>query len=159
VLVHQTTEVIHERLEIPEGTHEVIKQRAYMRDKGAFMTDWHEEHIPEFKLIADQALSIANQQSDTYDMEITHLWGQLYNEGDFQESHDHVPHDYTFVFYVNTPEGSSPIVFDASMEELHPRPGSLLVFPGWVKHSVPKNKCEGRSIIAGNFSVPHNIYP
>ena len=92
-------------------------------------------------------------------MKLTHLWGQLYNEGDFQESHDHVPHDYTFVFYVNTPEGSSPIVFDSSMEEIQPTSGMLLVFPGWVKHSVPKNKCEGRSIIAGNLSVPDNLYP
>ncbi len=159
MLVHQTAEVIRDSIEVPEGLHDIIIQRAYMRDKGAFMTDWHEEHIKEFKLIAEVARGIANEHSDTYDMKLTHLWGQLYNEGDFQESHDHVPHDYTFVFYVNTPEGSSPIVFDSSMEEIQPTSGMLLVFPGWVKHSVPKNKCEGRSIIAGNLSVPDNIYP
>ena len=39
------------------------------------------------------------------------LWGQYYKKNQYQESHSHHPHHWAFVYYVNTPEGASPLIF------------------------------------------------
>ena len=79
------------------------------------------------------------------------LWGQVYNEGDYQISHSHLPSHVSFVYYVNTPKGSSPLVFAQSGKKVKAESGKMVIFPGSIYHHVPKNKCEGRSVIAGNF--------
>ena len=70
-------------------------------------------------------------------LELKDLWGQVYNEGDFQESHDHVPNHWSFVYYVNTPRGSSPLVFESSGKKFRPKAGQVIIFPAWLMHYVP----------------------
>ena len=37
---------------------------------------------------------------------------------------------------------------------LKPKPGHLILFPGWVKHYVPEQQCDHeRIILAGNLGV------
>ena len=55
------------------------------------------------------------------------------------------------MYYINTPKGSSPLVFSESRKKIYPKSGQMIIFPSWIRHEVPPNKCEGRSIIAGNF--------
>ena len=43
---------------------------------------------------------------------LVHCWGVTYNKGDGVESHNHFPYTISFVYYVNTPEGSSPLMLD-----------------------------------------------
>ena len=79
------------------------------------------------------------------------MWGQVYQEGHFQKFHNHIHNDWAFVYYVNTPTGSSPIVFREIRKRIRPTEGMLIMFPGWVDHYVPPNQCNGRSIVAGNL--------
>ena len=44
-----------------------------------------------------------------------------------------------------------PMIFDYSSLKIRAEEGQLLLFPGWVKHSVPPNKGYGRSVISGNL--------
>ncbi len=142
--------------------HRIIKENAEKMDKGALMTSWYCEHIKEFKLIGDYVYNlIINFQytlynpivplSENYSLKLHHLWGQLYNKGYYQDSHCHLPFHWSFVYFVNTPRGSSPLVFTQNGKKIKAESGKLLIFPGNVAHHVPKNNCEGRSIIAGNF--------
>ena len=55
------------------------------------------------------------------------------------------------MYYVNTPKGSSPLIFEAGNKKIDPKEGYLILFPAWLTHFVPPNKCEGRSVIVGNF--------
>tara|TARA_Y100001963_G_C6686212_1_gene402338 strand:+ start:352 stop:975 length:624 start_codon:yes stop_codon:yes gene_type:complete len=130
----------------------IILEKAKNPDKGAIMTDWKCGNIKEFRLISDYVL---NLQSDFcisgYSLEIRDLWGQVYNEGDYQTAHNHLPSHVSFVYYVNTPKGSAPLVFDNSQKKVFSKAGQLVVFPGWVTHHVPRNRCKGRSVIAGNL--------
>lgn len=80
------------------------------------------------------------------------IWGALYNENDYATSHQHRPLAYSFVYFVNTPKNSSPLIFDSSNIKINPESGKCVIFPSWLVHSVPKNKSKERSVIAGNFA-------
>ena len=109
--------------------------------------------LEEFQEIADYVKDYINKHRIYKSSKLTdiHVWGQLYNEGDHQTSHSHVPYTYSWTYYVKAPKGSSPIVFKDSDYKLHPKESDLIIFPSWVWHHVPKNKCKGRAIVAGNL--------
>lgn len=119
-------------------------------------------NAPEFKYITDFAYNIVNgwYDDDVINMqgklELESSWGQYYYVDDYHEIHDHYPNQWAFVYYVNTPEGSSPLVFVDSGKEFYGKAGQIIIFPGLIKHYVPPNKCEGRSVIAGNFIYKFN---
>ena len=125
--------------------HDIILEKSNNLDKGALMTNWDCFSIPEFISIADYARSLIDQPSKLVD-----LWGQLYNRGHYQEYHNHSEIDIAFVYYVHTPDGSSPLVFK-DHGRFYPRSGDIIIFPGHFDHYVPPNQCEGRSIVAGNL--------
>ena len=146
--------------------HRIICDNSVTKDKGALMTSWHCHDIKEFVVIAQwvkdflwnvdaENIYTPVLQGDLWsgntEMELYNIWGQLYNKGDYQTSHVHLPHHWSFVYYVNTPMGSSPLVFEQSGQKIYPKEGEVIFFPAWVRHFVPTNDCKERSIIAGNF--------
>ena len=83
------------------------------------------------------------------------VWGQYYKEGAYQISHYHSHSDWAFVYYVNTPQGSSPLVFDKSEKEVYSEAGEVVIFPGWLRHySDPHAGKEDRWSMSFN-SLPH----
>ena len=136
--------------------HDIILKNATIPDKGAIMTRWDRRDIKEFSLIfkwvEDFLIGVSQYQRENLTLELNNLWGQLYNKGDYQDSHDHLPCHWSFVYYVNTPRGSSPLVFEQSKTKLHLKEGEVIIFPAWIRHYVPPNRCEERSIVAGNIS-------
>ncbi len=143
--------------------HKIILDNAHIRDKGAMMTPWHCFDIKEFAMIAEWVRGVIGGfhwdlytplllDPENIEMELYNLWGQVYSKNDYQQAHCHLPHHWSFVYYVNTPRGSSPLVFEQSKRKIYPKEGEVIIFPGWIRHYVPPNKCEGRSIIAGNFT-------
>ena len=91
---------------------------------------------------------------------IIDAWYARYDYGNHALVHNHGDIYASFVYYIKTPEGSSPIIFPDENETVEAKEGNLLIFPGHINHYVPENKCEGRVIIAGNinlFKVISNI--
>ena len=141
--------------------HDIILEKAVNRDMGATMTNWKEGlSIKEFCKIGDWVSNImqtnfGNVMLDfdaAFKLKLKDLWGQYYKKGDYQVSHHHNPHYWSFVYFVNTPRGSAPLVFTESNKKVTPKAGMLVLFPGWVRHHVPKHKREEiRSVIAGNM--------
>ena len=163
IKLHQTAEVdVHQvpfvNIDKFNSTlYDIILKEAIHRDKGAWMTEWFND---SFKEVAEYALNyISNLDThpplrlpfDRNPIELVELWGQLYNVDDHQESHDHIPSDLSWIYYVNTPDGSAPLMFEDTDKDIPAQAGDLLVFPAWVRHYVPKNNCKGRAIIAGNL--------
>ena len=85
------------------------------------------------------------------------VWGVVYNEGDSTECHSHMPSVMSFTYFVNAPEGSSPLVFPGSGTEIKAEAGKVIVFESRLRHEVPPNKCKNRCVIAGNFISPEAI--
>ena len=91
---------------------------------------------------------------------IIDAWYARYDYGYHALVHNHGDMYARFVYYVKTPEGSSPIVFPDENETVEAKEGNLLIFPGHINHYVPENKCDSRVIVAGNinlFKVISNI--
>ena len=84
---------------------------------------------------------------------IIDAWYAIYDYNNHALMHNHGDMYASFVYYVKTPEGSSPIVFPDENETVEAREGNILIFPGHVNHYVPKNKCDGRVVVAGNINL------
>ena len=84
------------------------------------------------------------------------MWGAEYrgNGDDFTLSHDHRASFCSFSYYLQTPKGCPPLIFDELDIAIDPTPGMLVCFRGDNKHSVPRAKHEGsRIMIAGNTTI------
>lgn len=142
--------------EINPTLHKIITEKSLNKDAGAWMTSW-KYFTDEFLFVGNYAINLIKKlninppQGKSNDFKIVDLWGQLYNVGDYQIPHQHHPNDFSFVYYVNTPEGSSPLYFDDTKQTITPKEGMMVLFESWIRHSVPENQCEGRTIIAGNI--------
>ena len=93
---------------------------------------------------------------ELYHFRCTEVWGVLYKEGDYISPHQHSPSIYSFVYYVTTPKGSSPLVFSTSGKRIKPVAGNVVLFESRLLHEVPRNKCSERCVISGNFIYPRN---
>ena len=87
---------------------------------------------------------------------IEEFWIANYGQGDFTISHHHHPALYSFVYFVQSPKGSSPLVFTTSGRRIKPDEGKLVLFPASLLHHVPKNRCENRIVLAGNLRWLYN---
>ena len=138
--------------------HRIIFEKAVNENMGAAMTDWNCFNIKEFELISNYVLNLQKEYAllssptCSWYLELKEIWGQLYNKGDYQVSHNHLPNHWSFVYYVNTPLGSSHLVFESSGKKFRPKAGQVIIFPAWLMHYVPSNKCEGRMMIGGNLA-------
>ena len=84
---------------------------------------------------------------------VVDMWGADYrgNGEDFTQKHDHRMARCAFSYYLQTPEGCPPLVFDDMRTEIHPKPGMCVTFIGDYMHSVPTAVHDGsRIMIAGN---------
>ena len=80
------------------------------------------------------------------------MWFAIYDEGDYARSHHHIPHAlFSWVYFVNCPRGSSPLVFTSTNKRIKAEEGKLILFPSCMKHHVPKNKCKDRITLVGNM--------
>ena len=146
--------------------HKIILEKSVNEDMGALMTDW-ETFIPEFETIGKYAIDLIRGWKWSLDtpvrqddpLRLDNLWGQWYRKGDYQISHTHYPNQWSFVYFVNTPRGSSPLVFSRSKKKVAAKAGNMVIFPSWVRHQVPPNKCEERSVVAGNFYYKNRSIP
>ena len=101
-----------------------------------------------------------NFKRDTIELnlKIPEIWRNTYEEGYFQEIHDHFPHDIAAVIFLDDPtEGSAEfyffdnhqtevtpnwrdLIFKNSQRNIMPPKGSFLFFPGHVMHGVSFHK-------------------
>ena len=106
--------------------------------------------------ICDWALYILNQNYGLkkngwwHKLEFYETWFAIYNKDDYAQKHQHELSIWSFVYFIDCPRGSSPLVFSDSGKRIKAEEGKLVIFPGHLRHHVPKNKCEGRIVLAGN---------
>ena len=81
---------------------------------------------------------------------IAEMWSIVYNKGEGVELHNHFPYPISFVYYVNCPEGSSPLTIE--YDEFFPKNGQLIFFKGDQYHCVRPSNVDNRCIVAGNIN-------
>lgn len=145
--------------------HSIIQNNSLLSDRGTMQTDWFSQY-EEFKLIAGYVrdfLQLSMFKVTIYDSKLVlaSLWGMIYNYGDHQLVHDHLPCHWAFVYYVNTPANSPPLIFDDCSHTYYPVAGQIVVFPASLRHHVPRSMVVGRSNVVGNFYYQTNsaVFP
>jgi uncharacterized protein (TIGR02466 family) len=110
------------------------------------------------KLVELAARGVARfLQVDQYPMTITGCWANINPPGAYHPTHNHPNNYLSGVYYVAVPQSGSRIVFQdprpfmimprprqytritANAADAESRPGRLLIFPAWLRHSVPAN--------------------
>ena len=80
-------------------------------------------------------------------------WIARYDDGDSAKDHNHHPIDFNYIYYVNCPKGSSPLILTSSGKKIKAEEGKVVIFPGITQHYVPKNRCDNRIVVAGNVEM------
>ena len=88
---------------------------------------------------------------DLVNMHFVHTWYARYDKNDHTLEHDHNLSWLSFVYFVKCPRGSSPLIFTTSGKRIKAEEGKVIIFPAWIRHSVPKNRCDDRVVVAGNI--------
>ena len=123
------------------------------------MTDWYmQESNPDFMEVCRFAIDVAYENSPRQGVPLMpyDCWGAIYSKGDFTKTHEHWPMIWSWVYNVECCEHCSPLVFDDSsgIHSIQPKSGNMVMFPGWIRHSVPKQECDhDRIIISGNLGI------
>jgi hypothetical protein len=126
---------------------------------------------------------LAPQCSTAFMPKMTNCWASVYRKGDYHRTHNHPMSAFSGVYCVRTPELTLP---DGTLDFHDPRPqvnyyqpivplfgddlrsvslraGDLVIFPGWLKHSVNPFFVDGERItISINFdyqTTAHDSLP
>ena len=131
------------------------------------MTNWFMHHTnDDINWVCDQAIALANENNPTpVILTAFDCWGAVYSKNDWTKAQAHWPATWSFVYYLQGCERCSPLCFNdclwpknsshtSMIYSVLPTKGNMVMFPGWVRHSVPKQQCDcERIVVAGNLYV------
>jgi len=131
------------------------------------MTGWYmQESNPDFMELCRLAIDVAYENSPRSGVPLMpyDCWGAIYSKGDYTKVHEHWPMIWSWVYNVECCKRCSPLVFDDASgvrkglpyghHSIQPKNGNMILFPGWIRHSVPKHECDhDRIILAGNLGT------
>lgn len=111
-------------------------------------------------------------------LKVTGCWANISGPGSYHKEHSHPNNFLSAVYYVKAPEGGNTINFhdprsvahiiaphgatpnakNASTVFLEVTPGTLVIFPSWLRHSVdPNNSDESRISLAFNLMFENYV--
>tara|TARA_E500000331_G_C17057567_1_gene626740 strand:+ start:260 stop:778 length:519 start_codon:yes stop_codon:yes gene_type:complete len=127
---------------------------SYKTNVQASMSSWTED-TPGIKMIEEWIFNdpLGAYLNKGFKLVMNNAWFAKYSKGEYTKTHMHIPAVFSFVYFVQSPPGSSPLVFTYSKKEIEPEEGKLVMFPSMVYHHVPPNKCDDRIVLAGNISA------
>lgn len=114
---------------------------------------------PTIKLIQDwiRELIAINVSRNGTDESMFVMWFSKYTDekGSLARVHDHlVAAAFGAVYFINTPKGSSPLVFPTSGKKIKAEEGKVVIFPASLRHMVPQNRSKNRVVLACNIGFP-----
>ena len=82
------------------------------------------------------------------------LWGNVYEKGDYAQSHCHKPFDFSFAYFVKSKWYYPPLVLTESGKRIRPKEGRYVIFPSYLMHHVPKHRYKDTRItLSGNLVI------
>ena len=146
---------------ICEPLHEYIKDLpkiGYEPSVNASMSDRriHEQGNPVLSQFLSWLQKIITKNTHIFGkdgaLRLEEVWGTTFKKGDNITPHNHMPYAWTWIFYVNVPADSSPIIFSESKHTVPAVQGKLLILEGRLMHEVPECTTDGRCIVSGNIA-------
>ena len=92
------------------------------------------------------------------DWVLSDMWGAKYESEEYAKEHDHGNSEWSFCIYLNEGQGFPPLIVHD--KKIYPKRGLVVIFPGWVRHSVPSEEFDGnRYVVAGNILLKKDLKP
>ena len=87
-------------------------------------------------------------------VKVKNFWGNVYEKGDYAQSHCHKPNDFSFAYFVKAKWYYPPLVFTHSGKRIRPKEGTFVAFPAYLMHHVPKHRYnDTRITLSGNLTI------
>ena len=87
-------------------------------------------------------------------LKVGNFWANVYEKGDYAQSHCHKPNDFSFAYFVKSKWYYPPLVFSDSGKMIRPKEGTFVAFPAYLMHHVPKHRYnDTRITLSGNFTI------
>ena len=150
-----------EVLDLLKVAHPIPREYSNVK---AFHTDWDWE--PENLKIKNFKAFILSEIEKFYEpgkiiggarewLECRNFWANVYEKGDYGESHCHKPWDFSFAYFLKSKWYHPPLVFTESGKRIRPKEGRFVIFPGYLNHHVPKHRYnDTRITLSANFCIP-----
>lgn len=123
--------------------------------QAVYMSPWNSHELnAKLRPLCDAVVTIAQTMAQNtmgvwfsalkMELFVSHCWGIVYEDNDHTIPHSHFPAEFACAIYLDADEGCAPIIFSHQVA-IHPKPGSMVLFPGILRHEVPANK--GRRVV------------
>ena len=151
--------------ELVQAISRLIEPRPALGVGGTWQTDpilhEHEEFGGFISVMCDAIRgALAFLEIDYQDFEITGCWANINPHGGLNSSHNHPNNYISGVYYVSVPKGTGKIdfadprmgtggimppvkqwnKFTCTKVTVEAKEGRIVLFPSWLKHSVPVNR-------------------
>ena len=83
------------------------------------------------------------------EFKIAECWGILYDKGQSVIRHNHFPYCLSFVYFIKTPRGSTPLIMEG--KRIKAEEGKLVMFHANQIHLCNPSKANGRCCLVGNI--------
>jgi len=143
-------------------------QRTESNVKSKYMSPWN-SHILNLKLMPlclhiektiteiSNAVYLSDIKKLNVKFKVTDCWYAKYEKSDYTMRHSHYPADWSAVIYTNIDDNGSSIIFDDKYS-IQPTKNMLIIFPGYLQHSVPETSGR-RDVIAMNIFKKATFLP
>ena len=87
-------------------------------------------------------------------LKVGNFWANVYEKGDYAQSHCHKPNDFSFAYFVKSKWYYPPLAFTDSGKRIRPKEGTFVAFPAYLMHHVPKHRYKDTRItLSGNLTI------
>ena len=118
------------------------KYNAIKDPKFSELNQWVQECVDEF-----------NDEVGFESMYPNDMWFNVYEKGDYTQSHHHKPAAVSCAYFLKAKWYDSPFVFTYSGKRISPKEGRYVLFPSHLKHHVPKHRFNHkRMTLSANWS-------
>ena len=83
------------------------------------------------------------------ELKIEQCWGIMYNKGGNVIKHNHFPYALSFVYFIRSPKGSSPLIIES--KRIKAEEGKMVIFHASQTHWCNPSKVNGRCCLVGNI--------
>ena len=91
-------------------------------------------------------------------VQCVNFWANVYEKGDYAQSHEHKPFDFSFAYFVKAKWYHAPLVFTDSGKRIRPKEGTFVAFPAYLMHHVPKHRYnDTRITLSGNLTIKRSL--
>ena len=158
------TEVITTQLGIPQGYKQQCIEEIYRLGDSMGQTTsikalmssyhvWNETNV--LNSLKDNIVKAINNvkpiHDKEYEYELSNMWTVVYKKDNYANSHYHTPYQTSFIYYLKS-TGNTPLVFDDCNFQVNPVDDTLVIFPGYLYHSVPLHQEQSERIcVVGNL--------